>query len=162
MAGMHVRWMIRRDMADVLRIENAVFRFSWSEDEFIRVLRQRNAIGMVVEHNDRVLGYMIYELHQHRLHLLNFAVDPAHHRKGYGRRMMEKLAGKLTGKSYRRHKILCEVRETNLAAQQFLAAMGFKATSIIRGFYDDSKEDAYVMQYLHPELVLEEEFATAD
>ena len=43
----HIRWMIRRDMVDVLDIESAAFEFPWSEEDFIRCLRQRNCIGMI-------------------------------------------------------------------------------------------------------------------
>jgi ribosomal-protein-alanine N-acetyltransferase len=143
--GLHVRWMIRRDMADVLQIENDTFEFSWSEEEFIRCLRQRNCIGMVAELNDRVVGYMIYELHKNRLHVLNFAVDPSHRRSGIGARMLSKLVGKLSAQ--RRCRIMLEVRETNLAAQLFFRSQGFKAVSVLRDFYDDTTEDAYVMQY---------------
>ena len=70
----HIRWMIRRDMPEVLDIERAAFEFPWFEEEFIRCLRQRNCIGMVAEHAERVVGFMIYELHKTRLHILNFAV----------------------------------------------------------------------------------------
>ena len=41
----HIRWMIRRDMPEVLAIEAASFEFPWLEDDFIRCLRQRNCIG---------------------------------------------------------------------------------------------------------------------
>ncbi|MDA8746115.1 ribosomal-protein-alanine N-acetyltransferase RimI, partial [Rubripirellula amarantea] len=57
----HIRWMIRRDMPAVLAIENKSFEFSWTEEDFIRCLRQRNCIGMVAEENDQVVGFMIYE-----------------------------------------------------------------------------------------------------
>ena len=70
----HIRWMIRRDMPEVLDIENRSFEFAWTEEDFIRCLRQRNCIGMVAEHDERVVGFMIYELHKNRLHILNFAV----------------------------------------------------------------------------------------
>ena len=72
----HIRWMIRRDMPEVLAIEHASFEYPWCEEEFLRVLRQRNCIGMVAEHEDRVVGFMIYELHKTKLHVLNFAVAP--------------------------------------------------------------------------------------
>ena len=59
--------------------------------------------------------------------------------------MIDKLVGKLS--SQRRTRITLEVRETNLAAQLFFRASGFRATSVLRDFYDDSPEDAYLMQY---------------
>ena len=72
----HIRWMIRRDMPRCLGDRAAGFEFPWSEEDFIRCLRQRNCIGMVAEHSERVVGFMIYELHKNRLHVLNFAVHP--------------------------------------------------------------------------------------
>ena len=124
----HIRWMIRRDMMEVLEIENQSFEFPWSEDDFIRCLRQRNCIGMVAEHDERVAGFMIYELHRNRLHILNFAVAAEFRRKGVGQQMVEKLIGKLS--SQRRSRIMLEVRETNLAAQLFFRDLGFRAVSL--------------------------------
>ena len=95
--AVHIRWMIRRDMSEVLAIENRNFEFAWSEEDFIRCLRQRNCIGMVAEHEERVVGFMIYELHKNRLHILNFAVSPGCHRGGVGMSMVKKLIGKLFG-----------------------------------------------------------------
>jgi ribosomal-protein-alanine N-acetyltransferase len=141
----HIRWMIRRDMAEALDIESDGFEFPWSEDDFIRCLRQRNCIGMVAEHADRVVGFMIYELHKTRLHLLNLAVSREHRRRGAGTQMMAKLMAKLSNQ--RRTRILLEVRETNLSAQVFFRHLGFRAVSVLRDFYDDTTEDAYLMQY---------------
>ena len=100
----HIRWMIRRDMMEVLEIEGRSFEFPWSEDDFIRCLRQRNCIGMVAEHDERVAGFMIYELHRNRLHILNFAVAAEFRRKGVGQQMVEKLIGKLSAQ--RRNRII--------------------------------------------------------
>ncbi len=143
--AVHIRWMIRRDMSEVLAIENRNFEFAWSEEDFIRCLRQRNCIGMVAEHEERVVGFMIYELHKNRLHILNFAVSPGCHRGGVGMSMVKKLIGKLSPQ--RRNRILLEVRETNLNAQLFFRDVGFRAISVLRDFYEDTTEDAYLMQY---------------
>jgi len=145
----HIRWMIRRDMSEVLDIEQHSFEFPWSEDDFIRCLRQRNCIGMVAEHDERVVGYMIYELHKTRLHILNFSVVPSFRRLQVGTQMVEKLVGKLS--SQRRSRITLEVRETNLPAQLFFRDVGFRAVSVLRSFYDDTPEDAYLMQYRYRE-----------
>ncbi len=141
----HIRWMIRRDMAEVLDIERSAFEFPWFEEEFIRCLRQRNCIGMVAEHAERVVGFMIYELHKTRLRILNFAVAADCRRRGVGRQMIDKLISKLS--SQRRTRISLEVRETNLAAQVFFRAAGFKATTVLHEFYEDSPEDALIFEY---------------
>lgn len=144
-ACVHIRWMIRRDMPSVLAIEESSFEFPWSEEEFIRCLRQRNCIGMVAERDDEVVGFMIYELHKNRLHLLNFAVAPFCRREAVGKSMIEKLVSKLSLE--RRNRIMLEVRETNLDAQLFFKDLGFRAISVLRDFYEDTTEDAYLMQY---------------
>jgi ribosomal-protein-alanine N-acetyltransferase len=141
----HIRWMIRRDMDSALEIENESFEFPWSEEDFTRCLRQRNCIGMVAEHDDQIVGFMIYELHRTRLHVLNFAVARAYRRLGVGGQMIAKLTSKLSHQ--RRSRILLEVRETNLPAQLFFRQCGFRAVSVLRDFYEDTTEDAYVMQY---------------
>jgi len=144
-AGIHVRWMIRRDMPDVLAIEREAFEFPWSEEDFTRSLRQRTCIGMVAEYADSVVAFMIYELHRTRLHVLNFAVLRSHRRLGIGTQMLRRLIAKLAPE--RRSRIVLEVRETNLPAQLFFREAGFRAVSVLRDFYRDSDEDAYLMQF---------------
>jgi len=141
----HIRWMIRRDMPEVIATEDESFEFPWAEEDFIRCLRQRNCIGMVAEHEDRVVGFMIYELHNTRIHVLNFAVASDYRRRGVGTQMVAKLIAKLS--SQRRSRIVLEVRETNLPAQLFFRESGFRAVSVLRAYYHDTPEDAYLMQY---------------
>ncbi len=143
--NVHIRWMVRRDMPEVLGIERGSFEHSWSEEDFIRCLRQRNCTGMVAEHDEKVVGFMIYELHKDRLLLLNIAVDPNARRSTVGKQMIEKLKGKLHPE--RRKKAVVYVRESNLAAQSFFKSQGYHATSVVRDFYDDVNEDAYVFEY---------------
>jgi len=152
----HIRWMIRRDMPEILQIERNAFEFPWTEEDFIHCLRQRNCIGMVAEHNDRVVGFMIYELHKIRLHILNFAVHEDYRRRGVGAQMAEKLIGKLSHQ--RRTRILLEVRETNDPAVKFFRSMGFRAISLLRDFYQDTTEDAYLMEFRHVEAGVEAVF----
>ena len=142
-APAHIRWMIRRDLPTVLNIEERCFEYPWKEEDFIRCLRQRNCIGMVAERGDQVLGFMIYELHKTRLHLLSMAVDPDYSRQGIGRIMVEYLISKLSYQ--RRNWLVLEVRESNLPAQLFFKSLGFRAVGILNQFYDDCGEDAYQM-----------------
>jgi ribosomal-protein-alanine N-acetyltransferase len=137
--------MIRRDMPEVLGVEHASFEFPWCEEEFLRVLRQRNCIGMVAEQGERVVGYMVYELHRNRIHVLNFATHPEYRRQGVGRQMVAKLVSKLS--TQRRNRIALHVRETNLTAQYFYKVMGFRAVEVVREHFTDTGEDAYGMLY---------------
>lgn len=150
-----IRWMIRRDMPEVLDIENQCFEFAWTEEDFLSCLRQRNCIGMVAECQERIVGFMIYELLKHQLHVLNFAVAPQSRRHGIGSQMIDKLVHKLS--QQRRHEIILEVRETNLPAQLFFRHQGLAASAVLRGYYEDTAEDAYQMRYHlagHDEVLL--------
>lgn len=151
-ARVHIRWMIRRDMPEVLAIEHAGFDFPWCEEEFLRVLRQRNCIGMVAEYGERVVGFMIYELHKNKLQVLDFATHPEFRRSGVGHQMLAKLVGKLS--SHRRTRISLHVRETNLPAQMFFRIQGFRAMEVAREHFADTNEDAYLMNYLLDESVV--------
>lgn len=142
----HIRWMIRRDLPEVLAIERAGFDRPWSEEDFVRVLRQWNRIGMVAETVEVMGGFMVYELDMHRINILNFAVEPACRRLGVGSQMIAKLVGKLS--RGRRTALEIHVRESNLAAQLFFSRKGFRAVGTVRGHFADTGESAYVMRYL--------------
>lgn len=145
LSRVHIRWMIRRDMPEVLSAESENPQFSWTEEDFLRCLRQRNCIGMVAELGERIVGYMIYELHKHKLHILNFGVHPRWRRQGIGSLMVAKLVSKLS--THRRTCITLEVRESNLNAQLFFRKQGFLGIKVLRGFFEDTGEDAYLMRY---------------
>lgn len=149
----NVRWMIRRDMPDVLEIERDCFEYPWGEDDFLNCLRQRNCIGMVAVCDDergmeRIVGFIVYELFRKKLHLMSIGVAIAKRRMGVGTQMIEKMVEKLS--QQRRDTIGVEVRESNLSAQMFFQKHGFRAVSILKDFYEDTTEDAYSMEFQLP------------
>ncbi len=141
----NVRYMNKPDMPHVLDIERESFEFAWTEEDFLSTLRTNNCLGWVCDDGYRIRGFMVYEILCGELHVLNFAVAPWARRRGFGSQMVEKLVGKLT--QQRRARIVLEVSETNLDAQCFFRAMGFEATEVIRGHYEDTVEDAYRFVY---------------
>jgi len=146
-AGVNVRWMIRRDMPRVLEIENLCFEFPWTEETFIGHLRKRNAIAMVADcrRTQKSVGYVVYELHKHRLDVLNLAVEPARQRKGIGVAIVAKLKAKLH--PARRMAIRMDLRESNLDGQLFLRRQGFRAVETLKELYWQTDEDAYRFEF---------------
>jgi ribosomal-protein-alanine N-acetyltransferase len=71
--------------------------------------------------------------------------------------MVAKLVGKLS--SHRRTRIALHVRESSLSAQLFFRVQGFRAAEVVREYFEDTAEDAYVMQYLFDEVVTAERHA---
>ena len=141
----HVRWMVRRDFAQVLEIEEKCFEFPWTEQEFRQCLQQPNCIGMVAEQEEQVVGFVIYETPKSRIFITNIAIDPAFQRHGIARQMIQKLVTKMIYQQ--RHRIVIEIRETNLPALVCFRSLGFRASTVLKNFYEEQSEDAYVLQY---------------
>ena len=154
----HIRWMIRRDIQEVLQIEKSNFEFPWSEEDLIDHLRQRNCIGMVTEYEDQIVGFVVYQLHKKFLGISNLAVKKDCQRMGVGTQIINKLKNKLSRQ--RRTQLRFLIRETNFGGQQFLAAQQFKACGIQPAPWEETDEDGYKMlfainrtlgQEFHPE-----------
>jgi ribosomal-protein-alanine N-acetyltransferase len=151
--GIHMRWMIRRDLPQVLEIEWKSFDEPWTEENFIEVLRMRNCIGMVMEYEEQVIGFVLYELHDHStipgrpIEILNIAVDPEFRRMMIGTAMIEKLKSKLSYQ--RRRKLIAWISDVNLEAQVWLRSNGFLCTKIAKERYPYRPEmDAYKFEFV--------------
>jgi len=140
----YIRWMILKDLPEVIELAKQTTEPVWTERELRSQLSQRDTIGMIVERNDNIEAFVIYERHPTRLHIPNFVVGERFRRQGVGKAIIDKLKNKL--EPDRRNRITLTVSESNLVAQQFLRAMGFRAVQIIRKPYSDRDEDAYCMR----------------
>lgn len=148
----HIRWMIRRDLEQVVAIENLSFPDPWTADDFMKVLLQRNRIGMVAEvadsiygRRDAIAGYMLYELNDNCLRLINLAVHPDFRRRCVGTAMVRKLVSKLSPQ--RRSKLIVEAADYNLLSHVFLRACGFVATEIVPGLFVDDLDGTETLAY---------------
>ena len=124
--------------------EKKCFDNPWTEDEFIKFLKQRNVIGMGAEQKELVVGYMIYDLEKTHFTIHNLAVNTK--REYIGSALIKKLKNKLS--TNRRMSIRTKVRESNLEALLFFKNMGFLATNINPNYFCNS-EDAISMCYLY-------------
>lgn len=104
---------------------------------------------MVAEHGERVVGFMIYELHKTRPHILNFAVAPEFRRRGVGRQMVAPQARHEAFERLRRMVHHARGARDESPVQLFFKRLAFRATMVLRSFYEDSPEDAYLMQFRH-------------
>jgi ribosomal-protein-alanine N-acetyltransferase len=139
-----IRWLIRRDIPLVLHIERESYEHPWVEADFLEALRQRNCIGLVAEQSHRIVGFMIYETHRCELEIVNLAVTELARRQRIGSGLIQYLKDRLSGQ--RRNELSTILSEESLAAQFFLKHQGFRATAVLRGYYDD-QSDAYLMRY---------------
>jgi [ribosomal protein S18]-alanine N-acetyltransferase len=146
----HIRWMIRRDMSEVLAIENTSFDNPWTEEEFIAALRQRNCIGKVVEWEEEVVGFMLYELYKRSLRPISLAVRADFRLLGFGEALVMSLHGKLS--IARRRRIRTVIHETNLQGAQFFSACGFDAQCMVPQPFEGTDDNgiSMVLEYASP------------
>lgn len=113
---MHLRWMMRRDMVEVLSAEQETWptQSQWQEQDFLRTLGERNIIGMVADYQDTVASFMVYAIHSKAIGLLNYGV-----RTGFGD-AIEPIAEKLISKisNDRRKCIRFDVAKTAVHGNQ--------------------------------------------
>ena len=146
---LHVRvcYITRESLPAVLDVERQAFgQWCWNEQDFILFLRQRNAIGMTAELNNRVIvGHMLYLLHERCIELVNFVVHPKFQRAGVGTQMMGRLKCKLA--AHRRNRLDGVVPDSLTWMHLFLRTQGFRATRVLRSYFEDSNEDGYRFVY---------------
>lgn len=123
--AINIRWLIRRDLEEVLALERQCFFDCWGEEQWLTHLRQRNCIAMVAElDNHTIAGAMLYELHKERLELLRLFVGNEYQNRGIGSAMVGRLVDKLSHQ--RRNVIGISVSEYNVDAQIWLAKREFR------------------------------------
>jgi len=142
----YIRLMIKKDLPEVLAIEQMCFEFPWPKKDFEISRNLRNCFGFVAEYKNDIVGFMIYQLQDNQIFLRNIAVAPdcSHYR--IGDQMIARLVSKLSPR--RLHSVTAEVRETNLVAQKFFRHNEFKVVDILHNYYEETDDDTYVFRYV--------------
>lgn len=141
--GAYVRFGVKHDSKELLRIERASFADPWTNKDFIQTLAVPNVVCRVAEREDQIVGYIIWECHKQYMHILNMAVMPECRGHGIGSHLLKDLEYHL-GERWKR--VSAEVREENVVAQKFLKANGFRCTHIAKNFFEGDI-DALCFEY---------------
>lgn len=136
-----VRWITRKDISKIVRI-NHFNSPHWSYDEILNNLKQKHCYGFLAEYQDKIVGFAIYEVDKQYIHVINLSVHPDFRRTGIGSQLLAILLDKLGTK---RRIIDFIINERHIDFQLFLKTNGFKATEILRKYFN--KDDAYVMNF---------------
>ena len=142
--ALHVRWALRRDLAEIVAIEADSYDRAWTEEDFLDVMRSRDTIVYVAVRADAVVGYVAMRMHAASLEIVNLAVAPGCRHQAVGSKLVDKVVSRIY--SGRRTRVDVAVREGNLPAQLFFKNVGFRATSVSRDHFDNG-ESAYLMAY---------------
>lgn len=147
---MQVELMNKSHIDGIMEIEKDSFAIPWSRASVEKELRNNLAIYAVVKENDKVVGYggMWHVVNEG--HVTNIAVHKDYRRKGIGNIIVNKLIEIAEEKEM--IGLTLEVRKSNVPALELYRKNGFKLEGIRPEYYEDNKEDAYIMwKYLIPE-----------
>lgn len=142
-----LRWFNEHDIPTIVKIEQAIYAEPWSKEEFSECLKQRNCVGAVAEHNRKIVGYVVYEIHSKFLTILNLATSDGFRRKAVASRMVKSIKEKLAPDHCT--SIYVRIHERNTEAIQFLVSQDFYAVGVIRNYFGEYS-DAYEMRHQLP------------
>lgn len=136
------RWLIRRDLVSVLRME-LQNEGPWTDSDWATALCQRSMIGMVAEdQHRRIVGAMLYELDKTRLNIIRVIVDEDCRRQLVATEMLVRLRDRLA--SQRRNELITVVNERNLPMLQLLKSFGFMVYATERSDLGPFRDDLMI------------------
>jgi len=130
-------------VAEVLKIEAAVYPSPWTEGIFNDCIRVGYNCWVYIE-QDELISYGLVSVAANEAHVLNLCVAPRAQGRGHGKRMLYKLIALAEERQAR--SIFLEVRESNIAALNLYEKEGFNRIGLRKGYYpvEDGREDALV------------------
>ena len=138
------RYMREEDIEQVLVVEQASFTVPWSREAFYNELHNNKfAVYMVLEEDNKIIGYCGTWIVIDEAHVTNVAILPEFRGRKLGETMLRKLMS--VSREMGAKSMTLEVRVTNHVAQSLYRKLGFQNGGIRKNYYSDNQEDALVM-----------------
>ena len=139
-----LRTMLHDDVAQVADIERRSYEFPWSHGVF-RDCLLAGYHCIVIEREDRVVGYSILSIAAGEAHILNLCVDPKFRQLGYGEGLLEEILERAENAEVR--EVFLEVRPSNSKAIALYNKKGFRQVASRPAYYQarEGREDAAVL-----------------
>jgi ribosomal-protein-alanine N-acetyltransferase len=136
--------MREQDLAEVMRIETAIYTHPWTHGNFADSIRAGYDCRTWRVAGELV-GYFVLMAAAGEAHLLNLSIAVKHQRSGHGGALLAEAA--LLARSLGARSVFLEVRPSNRAAQMLYTRFGFRRIAVRKGYYPASpgREDALVL-----------------
>jgi ribosomal-protein-alanine N-acetyltransferase len=109
------------------------FQRGWSEDEFERLLLERNVIADRVTLGTSLVGFILSRMAADEAEILSIAVDASERSQGFGGRLLEMNMRQLAGRGVR--SLFLEVAQDNLPARKLYERAGFRDVGRREAYY---------------------------
>lgn len=140
---LQIKKMTETELNQVAAIEAEIFTSPWSKQGFEETLPMDNVCFLVAAEEQEVLGYCGLYMAADEGEITNVAVKPEYRRRGVADLILTEIL-KL-GEANKISQFYLEVRVSNEAAIRLYEKHGFKKQGIRKNFYQNPREDAYVM-----------------
>jgi len=138
------REMKLEDIPQIIEVEHESFTVPWTADAFRNeLLHNQYAHYIVMEQDDRIIGYVGMWLIFDEAHITNIAIREKYRGKKLGFRLLKELVQE--ARALGADKMTLEVRVSNHVAQKLYAKFGFRPVGLRKGYYSDNHEDALIM-----------------
>jgi ribosomal-protein-alanine N-acetyltransferase len=138
------RYMKEEDIDQILEVEHASFTTPWSRESFLNELyNNKFAVYIVLEENNKVIGYCGAWVVIDETHVTNVAILPEYRGRKLGEALLKKMMTVATDMGAKT--MTLEVRVTNHIAQSLYRKLGFQNGGIRKNYYSDNQEDGLVM-----------------
>lgn len=132
------------DLDDVMAVEVNSFTVPWSREAFFNELTKNQfAQYLVVEVDQKVVGYCGVWIIVDEAHITNIALLPEFRGMKLGEALMAKVME--LAREMGALRMTLEVRVSNDRAQNLYRKFGFEEGAIRKQYYTDNMEDALVM-----------------
>src|SRR6266498_2821010 len=143
-AELEIGRMRRRHLRGVMAIERQVYPRPWSPSLFLAEMSESaNRTYLVARLGRDIVGYAGMICYGDEAHVTTIAVDPEHHRKKIGTRLLYELVQSAIDMGARA--VSLEVRVSNWGAQRLYGRFGFRSVGVRKNYYQETGEDALVM-----------------
>jgi ribosomal-protein-alanine N-acetyltransferase len=131
-------------------LHGASFQRGWGEEEFEKLLLERNVIADRAMLDVSLIGFILSRIAADEAEILSIAVDASERNQGLGRRLLEMNMRRLAGLGVR--SLFLEVARDNLPARKLYRRAGFYHVGHREGYYNHGSGDASAAQILRREL----------
>jgi ribosomal-protein-alanine N-acetyltransferase len=125
-------------------LHRASFARGWSEDEFERLLLQRDVVAHTAMGRRRVAGFIMSRIAADEAEILSVAVVSSRRGRGVAGRLLDHHLRVLSGRGVRA--VFLEVDATNLPARRLYARRGFREVGRRETYYPAAGTNALVLR----------------
>jgi ribosomal-protein-alanine N-acetyltransferase len=145
MTDLHFRAATAADIDAIVALEQESFTNPWSRDTLVWELGHSDVtrVYLLRDAEDRAVAFCIAWVIFDELHINTLAVSPDRRRAGLATFLLREVMAEAARDGARRATL--EVRESNVAALQLYARLGFTVSARRPGYYANPPEDALIL-----------------